>query len=210
MTGGRIGLIAGILVFASLRAAIMVAAYFATPYLPVQFLPGNPITALDVFPAEYWTWNPGFWLTPGHLILILLWPAGLTARRLMGKRPALIAALLHWAIIAALLGWLYGTYGALFSVSPLPPVQVCAAFIGAMGFSEYLMWRNLFPRPVRVTDAAWIAGAYSALFNALIYGQDPTSTAPRLIIQTLIYMIGAGLVGAILVPLTRTRRIQGN
>ncbi len=199
-------------VIAILRASLLILAYFSSPLAPISFLDASPITAIDLFPADYWAWMPGFWLSPGHLILILLWPLGTASSRMIGRRPAGLAALLSWSFIGLTLGLLMIRFGSLFTVSPLPPVEITAAFVVAMGFSEILLWRGLSPRAPRPRDAAICAAIYSALFNAMIYGMDPVQGGPRLIVQTMLFAaVGLGVASLIhaLIPKRYSLGTQG-
>jgi hypothetical protein len=192
--------IAGIAIAAIARFLILTLAYFGSPLAPISFLPSAPITLLDVFPAPFWAWNPGFWLSPGHLILILFWPVAVIARRRLGPAASLTAALITWSVIGAALGLILYQLNGMFTVSPLPPLDICGAFVIAMALSEFLIWRGLG----RPADGAIQAGLYAMTFNLFILRLDPGMLGPQLVIQSLVFVLGAYLISALLALLTRT------
>ena len=194
--------IAGIAIVAIARFLILTLAYFGSPLAPITFLPAAPITLFDVFPPSWWAWNPGFWLSPGHLILILFWPVAVMARRSLGSGPSLAAALVTWGVIASALGLILYQLNSMFTVSPLPPLDICAAFIAAMAVSEYLIFRG----PGRsgdtaIPNAAVQAGLYALTFNLFILRLDPGMIGPQLVTQSLIFSLGAGLIAVLLARL---------
>lgn len=179
----------GVAAIALARAGILVLAYFASPLAPIALVWSAPITWFDVMPDRLWSWNPGFWLTPGHVILIALWPLGWAARRALGPNRAALAAILGWALPLGALGIAMAALSSMFTVSPVPPLPVAAAFGAAMAASEFLLWRGLSRRGARATDAPLIAAIFSLLFNALTYGLDPGLAGPRLVIQTALHAL---------------------
>jgi hypothetical protein len=194
--------IAGIAISAIARFLILTLAYFGSPLAPISFLPSAPITLFDVFPPSFWAWNPGFWLSPGHLILILYWPAAIISRRALGANASLMAAALAWGVIASALGLILYQLNGMFTVSPLPPLDICASFIAAMALPEIWIWRRRF---VRLSDAAIPAGLYAIAFNLFILRLDPGMVGPQLVTQSLIFILGAGLISILLARMSWRR-----
>ncbi len=191
--------------FVITKIAILILAYFGSAIAPVSFIDASPITFLDLFPDQYWQWQPGYWLTPGHLILILSWPMSMMAGRVLGRSPAALTALIAWLLVGSALGFVLVKFGPMFTVSPLPPTQVTIAFIIAMPVAEFMAWRGFIGYSSGPADAVLGAALYSILFNALTYGLDPAQGGPRLVIQTLLYGIAAWVIATGLSPLVRPR-----
>ena len=186
--------IAGIALSALARFLILTLAYFGSPLAPITFLPSAPITLFDAFPPGMWAWNPGFWLSPGHLILILYWPVAVISRRALGS-ASLVAAAIAWGVIASALALILYQLNGMFTVSPLPPLDICASFMAAMAASEYLIWRG------RSGNAAIPAGLYALGFNLFILRLDPGMVGPQLVIQSLFFVLGAGLTSILFAQL---------
>jgi hypothetical protein len=87
----------------------------------------------------------------------------------------------------------------MFTVSPLPPLDICAPFIAAMALSEYLIWRG----PGHPSNAAIQAAIYALAFNLFILRLHPGMVGPQLVTQSLIFFLGAGLVAYLLANLPR-------
>jgi hypothetical protein len=193
------------MMFVVARVGVLILAYFGSAIAPVSFIDASPITLLDVFPAQYWAWQPGYWLTPGHLILMLSWPLIMVSGRMLGRANAALISLIAWSIVGAALGYVLVKFGPLFTVSPLPPDEITAVFVLVMIVVEFLAWRGFVGFSPGPADAVTGAIVYSILFNALTYWLDPQQALPRLVVQTLIFGLGTIIIAYPLSLVVRQR-----
>ena len=184
------------------RFVILAAAYFGS-VAPASFLSTIPITRFDYFSDDHWAWNPGYWLTPGHLILILFFPAMAIARQFLTRRDAVIAIVIGWGIPVLFLVAIQLLTRDLLTAGVLPPRETTASFAAGMAAAEFLLWRGLSHRGPALRDAPLAAGLFAVLFNVLTYDLDPDLAGARVFLQTAIYVVGAGVIGLAVKPLVR-------
>lgn len=148
-----------------LRLVIPVAALLAV-YVASYVLLDEYITEFDVFPAEKWFLNPGYWLTAGHLVLPLAFLVSNITNRRYGEGYALAQLFVTWAVIGF---FVYGTYQMVeggFPVSPLPSRRVCLAFLFAILMGQ-IVGIYVFDRTRGRTW--WGAPLFAALWGQTVF-----------------------------------------
>lgn len=124
------------------------------------------LPALDLVPPHLWQWNPGYWLSVGHLMLPLaFFVVNLTSRR-RGPGFALAQVLVTWLVLGAGALWLSRTFGGLSTESLFPPLETSLAFLGAFGLAQMVNIR-IFDRVRGRTW--WGAPLWSTLWAGFIF-----------------------------------------
>lgn len=150
---------------AVLRMIVPVLAMF-TVFAVAYFHMDRFVTSLDFFSPSQWQYNPGYWLSVGHLILPLSFLASSLTNRRYGEAYATAQVLVAWGIcgVMTLLAMLFLSDG--FTASPFPPMQITATFVVAFMFAQIVQ--------VSIFDKArgrtwWGAPLYSTLWASLTY-----------------------------------------
>lgn len=191
-----------------LRLIVPVAALLAV--YGASYWYQQPITLLDgLFPPSALT--PGYWLTLGHLLIMLAFFVVMLANRAFGPPYALATVVIAWLILVG--AWLYvADMVATFPGSPLPPPRVLTAFLVALGLA-HLASIVLFDQ---TRGKPWwrapFYGGLGALLLPLIYwplakwGSEPFlgRMAVDLAIKAALVYVLLGLY-ALLRPLIRPR-----
>lgn len=126
----------------------------------------QPVTSFDFFPPNYWAWNPGYWLTVGHLLLPLaFFFVNLTNRR-FGPVYAVAQVIATWVLLALLVSYILVQFGEGGGESAFPPAQVSVGFLVAFGLAQ-LVNVNVFDKTRGRTW--WGAPLISIVWASLIY-----------------------------------------
>lgn len=181
----------------------LLAVYTAAYYGSTRF-----VTNFDVFPAEQWYLNPGYWLTYGHLALPFLFLVLNLVNRRRGPGAAIASLMFTWGILLAVLGWAVYTYGLGAVEGRVASLSVAATFFGAL-FAGQLICVYLFDQLRGIPW--WRAPFYGALvggvtFAGFFYGQTAYWTdepwASRLVLVIGIY-VGAAFINLFIYNLLR-------
>lgn len=116
---------------AVLRLLIPVIALLAV-YAGAYAGMSKPITVFDVFPAEKWFLNPGYWLTVGHLVLPLAFLVSNLTNRRYGESYAFMQLVVAWALIGVLLYAIGQASGGTLPFSLLPNKRTSLSFLFAI------------------------------------------------------------------------------
>jgi len=150
---------------ALMRLVVPVLALLAV-YVAAYVLLDEYVTAFDVFPAEKWFLNPGYWLTVGHLVLPLAWLVSSLTNRRFGEGYALAQLIVTWTIIGL---FAYGAYQMMeggLPTSPLPTRRVSLAFVFAIILGQ-IVGIYVFDRTRGRTW--WGAPLFSALWGQTVF-----------------------------------------
>ena len=170
---------------------ILLASYFEME---------DGVVALDLFPPHLWEWNPGYWLTMGHLMLPLsFFAVNLTSRR-RGPSFALGQVVLAWMLLGALTYFVMSEFGGMSSESPFPPAQTTLAFVVAFVLAQLVNIR-VFDRTRGRTwwGAPFVSILWASLIFVIIFfpvsmmGQGQ-SFVPRLVIDLVIKTVSAAFL----------------
>jgi uncharacterized PurR-regulated membrane protein YhhQ (DUF165 family) len=116
-----------------LRVAISVIALLAAYVAAFYFQ--QPVTLLDgLFPAT--GLMPGYWLTLGHLLIMLAFFAVMLTNRALGPPYALAQVVIAWLTVTGFWFLVAAPVVQAFPGSPLPPPRVLSAFLVALGIAH--------------------------------------------------------------------------
>jgi uncharacterized PurR-regulated membrane protein YhhQ (DUF165 family) len=148
----------------------LLGVYFAA-YLTLN----DQVTAFDVFPADKWFLNPGYWLTVGHLVLPLAFLVSNLTNRRYGEGYALAQLIVTWLVIGGLLYAAFKLTGGLMPGSPLPSRRISLSFLFAIIVGQTIgitVFDKTRGRPwwgAPLFSALWGQAAFVILFYVLAY-----------------------------------------
>lgn len=175
----------------ALLSIILFACYFELE---------DGVVALDLFPPHLWEWNPGYWLTMGHLMLPLsFFVVNLTSRR-RGPSYALGQVLLSWLSLGLMTFIVLSEFGNLSSESLFPPAQTTMAFIVAFMLAQLVNIR-VFDRTRGRTwwgapfvSILWASVIFVIIFYPVSMMGQGQSFVPRMVTDLVLKTLSAGLL----------------
>ncbi len=170
---------------------------------------GDFVTRLDVFPTHLWRWNPGYWLSAGHLVLPLaFFSANLTNRR-FGASYAISQVIVTWVILGLSVVMVMYRFGDWGSDSPFPPAQVSLAFVVAFGLAQ-LVNVNVFEKTrgrtwwgAPLISMVWASAVYVIIFHPVANWGTNEPWMPKMVAD---FVIKSGEAVLLLLPYHLLRR----
>lgn len=155
------------------------------------------VTALDLFPPQLWQWNPGYWLTVGHVMLPLAFLVQNLTNRRFGPGYALGQVILTWAVLGSGALYVMMRFGEMSSESPFPPMQTTTAFLGAF-FVAQLVNIRVFDRTrgrtwwgAPLISTIWASAIYVVIFYPVSMMGLQESFVPRMTVDFVIKLVSA-------------------
>ena len=160
----------------------------------------DPIAVLDLFPPHLWQWNPGYWLTVGHLILPLAFFAVNLTNRRYGPGYALGQVVASWALLGAATFLIASEFGGMSSESLFPPQQTSMAFLGGFGLAQLVNIR-VFDRTrgrtwwgAPLVSILWASVIFVVVFYPVSMMGQGESFVPRLVTDLILKSLSAVLL----------------
>lgn len=155
---------------ATARLILPVAALAGVLFLAYAYRLA-PVTLFDGrFPPDQALFQPGLWLTAGHLILPLAFFAVSLTNRRYGLNYAVAQIMAAWAIVAGALAYAYVYKGIELAPGPFPDARTVVAFTVALLMAQ-LVSAIVFDgtRGVRWWSAPLFSGLWAAIVFAAIF-----------------------------------------
>ena len=192
-----------------LRLILPVTVLFVT--LVVSFLmTREAVTAFDIFPQQLASWNPGSWLTSGHLMLMLAFFVINMTNRKYGAFYAYTQVGVTWVFLGVFTFFFMAQFGDWKSDNPFPPLQTSMAFLGAFGVAQLILI-STFDRTRGRTwwGAPLISIIWASVFYAVIFHVVANWGLGKAWMPQFSMDLGLKVVGAILllIPYQLLRRV---
>lgn len=168
------------------------------------------VTGFDVFGPERWMWNPGYWLTVGHLLLPVSFFLLMMTNRKRGAAAAYGQMLGAWLALGVFAFLIQRYYGHSFSVSPLPALGMSLSFLLALGMAQVVSI-EIFDKIRGVTwwGAPFFAQLWAALAFVLVYHPLNNLGSSDLWVERMVldFVIKAAFAILMLVPYALLRKL---
>ena len=158
------------------------------------------VLTLDYFPPQYWQWNPGYWLSVGHLVLPLAFFVVNMTNRKYGPGYAFAQVVVTWILIGLIAASVMIRFGDLSTESPFPPAQTTTAFLAAFMIAQLANIRSFDRTRGRTWWGApfisilWASGIYVAIFYPISMMGMNESFVPRMVTDFALKAVSAVLL----------------
>ncbi len=172
--------------------------------LSAAFLYKNEaVTSFDFFSPNMWAWNPGYWLTFGHMLLPLAFFAANLTNRRFGPIYALAQVLASWVVLGLLVSIILIRFGEGGGESAFPPAQVSVAFLVAFGLAQ-LVNINVFDKTrgrtwwgAPLISIIWASAVYVIIFHPVANWGLGEVWMPKMVSD---FVIKSAIAGVLLAP----------
>jgi queuosine precursor transporter len=190
------------LIFPTMTLSVVLAAAF--------FQMEENVIALDWFPPYQWQWNPGYWLTAGHLLLPLSFFVVNITNRKRGPHYALGQVVASWVLLGMVAAYVIVRFGGLSSESPFPPLQTSLGFMGAFVVAQLVNIR-IYDRTrgrtwwgAPLISVLWACAIYVLIFHPVSMLGMNESFVPKMVTD---FTIKAASAVILLIPYALMRRM---
>lgn len=150
---------------ATARLIVPVTSLVGILWLAYQGLQ-HQVTAFDVFGPDLWMWNPGYWLTEGHLILAFAFLAVNLTNRRYGGAYAFAQVVIGWVVIGIIGYFAERHLGPSLGASALPALESMLFFAIAF-LTAQIVNVEIFDKIRGRTW--WGAPLFSVLWASLVF-----------------------------------------